>query len=116
MKIGILTFHCAHNYGAVLQTYALVTYLRKNNYDAEIIDYKPKSLTMSHGIMPWRRISRLNIIRKVIFVLRILPFLTVRKERSDKFQSFIDSLPLSTRKYTETDSEVTGYEIGRAHV
>ena len=111
MKIGILTFHCAHNYGAVLQTYALVTYLRKNNYDAEIIDYKPKSLTMSHGIMPWRRISRLNIIRKVIFVLRILPFLTVRKERSDKFQSFIDSLPLSTRKYTETDSEVTGYDI-----
>ena len=103
MKIGILTFHCAHNYGAVLQTYALVTYLRKNNYDAEIIDYRPKSLTMSHGIMPWRRISRLNIIRKVIFVLRILPFLTVRKERSDKFQSFIDSLPLSTRKYTETD-------------
>ena len=99
MKIGILTFHCAHNYGAVLQTYALVTYLRKNNYDAEIIDYKPKSLTMSHGIMPWRRISRLNIIRKVIFVLRILPFLTVRKERSDKFQSFIDSLPLSTRKF-----------------
>ena len=81
MKIGILTFHCAHNYGAVLQTYALVTYLRKNNYDAEIIDYRPKSLTMSHGIMPWRRISRLNIIRKVIFVLRILPFLTVRKER-----------------------------------
>lgn len=111
MKIGILTFHCAHNYGAVLQTYALVTYLRKNNYDAEIIDYRPKSLTMSHGIMPWRRISRLNIIRKVIFVLRILPFLTVRKERSDKFQSFIDSLPLSTRKYTETDSEVTGYDI-----
>ena len=94
MKIGILTFHCAHNYGAVLQTYALVTYLRKNNYDAEIIDYRPKSLTMSHGIMPWRRISRLNIIRKVIFVLRILPFLTVRKERSDKFQSFIDPMQL----------------------
>ena len=23
MKIGILTFHCAHNYGAVLQCYAL---------------------------------------------------------------------------------------------
>lgn len=111
MKVGILTFHCAHNYGAVLQAYALVTYLRKNNYDAEIIDYRPKSLTMSHGTMPWGRIARLNIIRKAIFIFKILPFLMKRKERSDKFQSFIDSLPLSTKKFTERDSEIIGYDI-----
>lgn len=40
MKIGILTFHFAHNYGAMLQAYALVTFLRKNGYDAELIDYR----------------------------------------------------------------------------
>ena len=39
MKIGILTFHRARNYGAVLQCYALSTYLRRCGFDAEIIDY-----------------------------------------------------------------------------
>ena len=28
MKIGILTFHNAHNYGAVLQAYALKTLIK----------------------------------------------------------------------------------------
>ena len=39
-KIGILTFHRASNYGAVLQTYALQKYLISVGYEAEIIDYR----------------------------------------------------------------------------
>lgn len=42
MKIGILTFHWATNYGAVLQTYALQTYLESLGHVVQIIDYKPK--------------------------------------------------------------------------
>lgn len=42
MKIGILTFHWATNYGAVLQTYALQTYLISQGHDVCIINYKPK--------------------------------------------------------------------------
>ena len=37
MKIGILTFHCAHNYGAVLQCYATQEFLRSKGHDVEII-------------------------------------------------------------------------------
>lgn len=33
MKIGILTFHCAHNYGAVLQCYALQETLKQMVHD-----------------------------------------------------------------------------------
>ena len=40
-KIGIITFHWAANYGAVLQAYALQQFLLKHGYDAEIIDYRP---------------------------------------------------------------------------
>ncbi len=40
MKIGIITFHRAINYGAVLQTYALQNFLSNKQYDAEIIDYR----------------------------------------------------------------------------
>ena len=38
MKIGIVTFHMAENYGSVLQAYALTTFLEKNGFKAEIID------------------------------------------------------------------------------
>ena len=40
MRIGIITFHRAINYGAVLQTYALQKFLNVSNYDAEVIDYR----------------------------------------------------------------------------
>jgi hypothetical protein len=40
MKVGTLTFHTAHNYGAMLQAYALVKYLQSKKSDAEVIDYQ----------------------------------------------------------------------------
>ncbi len=40
MKIGILTFHNAHNYGAVLQAYALRTKLRAMGHKVKIINYR----------------------------------------------------------------------------
>lgn len=45
MKIGIITFHWAANYGAVLQAYALQEYLKRKGQDVEIIDYVPKGYT-----------------------------------------------------------------------
>ena len=44
MKIGILTFHRAKNFGAVLQCYALFSFLKSNGYDVYVIDYKPSYL------------------------------------------------------------------------
>lgn len=41
MKIGIVTFHFAYNYGAVLQAWALQTYLRKCGHEVELINYRP---------------------------------------------------------------------------
>ena len=38
MKIGILSFHWANNYGAVIQAYALLSKLKELGHDAYIID------------------------------------------------------------------------------
>lgn len=45
MKIGILTFHRPINYGAFLQCYSLVNYLRDNipGAEVEVIDYETKT-------------------------------------------------------------------------
>lgn len=47
MKIGIMTFHWATNYGAILQTYALQQFLLAKGYDVSIINYKPKRFDLS---------------------------------------------------------------------
>ena len=43
MKIGILTFHLAHNYGAVLQCYALQEVLGRMGHQVSIINYQQPS-------------------------------------------------------------------------
>lgn len=111
MKVGILTFHCAHNYGAVLQVYALVTYLKQNGVDAEIIDYRPKSLVKSHGIFPYNKFASKTLKGKIKYLLHILPYLNLRRIRAKKMSRFIESLPLSSKKYTEADKELCGYDI-----
>ena len=50
MKIGILTFHCAHNYGAVLQTYALMNFCRSLGHEVYVIDYRPIYLTKVYDL------------------------------------------------------------------
>lgn len=62
MKIGIITFHWATNYGAVLQTYALQEYLMMLGHEVSIINYKPKHYNLSFGKIfsnpkYWKRLS-----------------------------------------------------------
>ena len=51
--IGILTFHWADDYGAMLQTYALKYYLEKVSKEkVEIIPYAPIKLTGRYSLYP----------------------------------------------------------------
>lgn len=89
MKIGIFTFQCAHNYGAVFQAYALQTFLSSRGYDVYIIDYKPKYLTdvfRKNSIKYWIARSVKNTILK----LRSEPkLMKLRYKRYDGFEKFI---------------------------
>ena len=40
MKIGIVTFHSAHNYGAVLQAWSLQEYLKGQGHQPEIVNLR----------------------------------------------------------------------------
>ena len=39
-RIGILTFHASHNYGSMLQAYALQTFLEQQGYEVTIINHR----------------------------------------------------------------------------
>ena len=43
-KIGIITFHSAHNYGAVLQVYALKEFLKNRGNEVCVVNYRPKEI------------------------------------------------------------------------
>jgi len=57
MKIGILTYHCAHNYGAILQCYALQETLKGMGYDATVINYRPSFLIKPYNVFQRYRFS-----------------------------------------------------------
>ena len=64
MKIGILTFHCAHNYGAVLQCYALQEFLCSIGHDVCVVDYKPQYLKESlFSWYKWVSLSPMKTLR-----------------------------------------------------
>lgn len=53
-RIGILTFHSAHNYGAMLQAWALKKYLQKCGYDTDIINYYCQEIEKDYKFLPWQ--------------------------------------------------------------
>ena len=69
MKVGILTFHAADNYGAVLQAYALKEYIRSLGHDTEILNYCPKSMQEEYHAFTWRLPMSFSGVRKYIFYI-----------------------------------------------
>lgn len=52
-NVGILTFHCADNHGAMLQAYALRETMRFLRLSADILDYSPIYMTGRHWYIPY---------------------------------------------------------------
>lgn len=89
MKIGILTFHCAHNYGAVLQCYATQEFLRSKGYDVEVINYRPQYLLDPYKLFNRRRVISKNLIRLLKrLAIEVLTF-SNRYKRFKGFERFI---------------------------
>lgn len=94
-KIGIITFHTALNYGAVLQAYALQNFLKDNNIDNEIIDYRSEYIERCYKpffVSNGKYISSIargllfgNVIRKKREVFT--KFVTNKLELGEKIES-----------------------------
>lgn len=90
MKIGILTFHRAVNYGALLQAYALYEFLKALGHDAYMIDYRPVYITDRYRpyelIMPS---GDLSLPLKLKYVLRSFMAVPSRFRRNLYFGQFV---------------------------
>ena len=100
MKIGIFTFHCAHNYGAVLQAFALNKYLQSLGNEAYVIDYRPPFLTgfpySKNNILYWVSKSPIRTFNRTYTELSLH---AKRKVRWEKFNAFIIKLCCRIRRF-----------------
>ena len=103
MKIGIITFHRLHNFGSVLQSYALNKYLRNLGYDAKTIDYiQPQqyerlSKLYEHGKSP---MSLLRNIQAFVYRKSLM-------KSKDRFSDFITkNLSTTTPVYSHKELNI----------
>ncbi|MDR2408630.1 MAG: polysaccharide pyruvyl transferase family protein [Bacteroidales bacterium] len=91
MRIGILTFHFAHNYGAVLQVYALQEFLKAQGHNVTIINYKQRYLSRIYAVFNLRRFKTRNPVILVKIIGIELLMLSRRLIRRFRFNKFISS-------------------------
>lgn len=102
IKIGIMTFHWACNYGAVIQAYALQEYLKqKYDCEVEIIDYYPDSFqyTLKRALTP---------SYPSVMIMRLKEFF-----REQKIKDFRKNLNL-TKHYSSTQllkKDIKDYDL-----
>lgn len=95
MKIGILTFHNSRNYGAVLQCYSLMKYLKEKGFQAEVMAHQ--CLKINDELSLW--IPEKNIIKSVArFVFRL--------RKKIIFEKFIKNKLILTKD--ECDAVIVG--------
>lgn len=103
MKIATTTFHCAYNYGAVLQAYSLVKSLRNSGYDASVIDYWPKH-RREEELSPWikkKPFSTVTMMQNAVIAFRYSA-LTARRKKFDHFRENI--LPRTEQRYDSAET------------
>lgn len=82
MRIGIITTQYASNYGALLQAYALQTYIREEmNYNVETIDYHPK-----HYKDYWKIFSKNSSYKAFLLNVVLGVHLGWMKKKRQRFQ------------------------------
>ncbi len=94
--VGQLTFHASHNYGSVLQAYALNKWLRDAGYDTEIINLRNTAQRHAYRIFKVKGKG----IKRIVHFLYFLYTYPKLKRRAEKFEDFINHvLPVTKEVY-----------------
>jgi len=105
MKIGILTFHNAINYGAVIQCYALREFLVQRGYDVQVIDYRVPSIEdyKNHFLLDLSRGWK-GAIKSIALLWQNLLLYNQKKKVIRNFEQYLHlRLNLSGRVYSSKD-------------
>ncbi len=94
MRIGILTFHRAVNYGAALQAYSLLRYLSRQCHDVVLIDYYPREDEKDYDIF-----RSMISLKNVLYNFLVFPYSIKIRRKKQRFFHFIQEYTVLTRRY-----------------
>ena len=96
-KIGIITYHSANNYGAMLQVYALQEVVKKYEKDVYIIDYRNEKVENNYKIFKFHGKNPIRLVKQLVKNLKNLP---QNYRRNQKFINFKNTyMSLSKDQY-----------------
>ena len=98
MKVGIVTFHFAVNYGAVLQAYATCSMLRRIGHEPMVIDYRPRGSLYEH-YHQWS-FSRFGLNGQNLLKLRLNPMFSSFRKYELPIDSKIVNSPEELAQYS----------------
>lgn len=91
MRIGVLTFHRAINYGAVLQCYGLQETLKALGHSVEIIDYRPEYVEAHRHILSILKTKKSNkLFGKIKLLIVAIINVWSRIEADCRFDRFLN--------------------------
>ena len=85
MKVGILTFHAAHNFGAMLQAYALQEQMRINGHEPWIINYIPEYIASKRPTLQKWMFTHGRALQTIKYYFKIM---RKAKKSYDKYKYF----------------------------
>ena len=88
-SIGIITFHAAHNYGSLLQNYALQQVLLKLGFNSETINLRTPQQKEQYS--PFTPFFKLIDKKRIILTIAYLPFKRTLLKKKDLFEEFLNS-------------------------
>lgn len=114
MKVGIITFHRANNFGAVLQCYALQTVLLKLGYDTKVIDYREPFTEFIYNPIRWDIIKKGYSNPRLLagYLLKVFPERYKRARQYNKFRRDFLKMTLPVRDVNDFPQDFDVYLIG----
>ena len=90
LYVGVVTYHRANNYGAVLQAYALCQYLHKLGCNSEIVDYWPNYHAVVYRPFIWdkKAFAKRDILHKLAYIFSMIFCSFKRFVRNRNFNRF----------------------------
>lgn len=112
MKVGILTYHRAISYGAILQAIATRCYFESLGNEAFFVDYFPEYHKAKYKLFNLRSLKKINILRSLLYLYDTVAGYSVRKQRLRVFSPFIEKyiepFCLACDKFSDFDLIVYG--------
>lgn len=90
MKIGILTYHRSHNYGALLQAVALRYELTKLGNDVYFVDYWPKYHQRMYAYFSFYNLTHRRIRGAFFYLYEFIKYHNQKKKKIANFNFFMD--------------------------